>query len=76
MERKELEALLKKVKEGEASVEEAIEKLSLLPFVDIGFAKIDTQRSFRKKFPESIYCPGKSKERIKAIAKVLKEKNI
>jgi hypothetical protein len=76
MERKELETLLKKVKKGEISVEEAVEKLVFLPFTDIGFAKIDTHRSFRKKLPESIYCPGKTRERIRAIAKELHEKNI
>jgi hypothetical protein len=76
MERKELETLLKKVKKGEVSIKEALEKLAYLPFIDVGFAKIDTHRHFRKKLPESIYCPGKSREKIKAIAKELQAKKI
>ncbi len=62
-----VEELLKKVKEGSVSVEEAIKLLQHLPFKDIGFAKIDFHRRLRRGIPEAIYAPGKTKEQIKKI---------
>jgi hypothetical protein len=38
-------------------------------FCDLGFAKIDTDRKKRKGFAEAIYCPGKDRRHLKAIAK-------
>lgn len=38
-------------------------------FCDLGFAKIDTDRKKRKGFAEVIYCPGKDRLHLKAIAK-------
>jgi hypothetical protein len=46
------------------SIEQAIEKLRLLPFEDLGFACVDHHRQLRKGFPEVIYCPGKTTEQI------------
>jgi NCAIR mutase (PurE)-related protein len=37
-------------------------------FCDLGFARVDTDRLRRRGFPEAIYCPGKSREHIKAIS--------
>jgi NCAIR mutase (PurE)-related protein len=63
--------LLIKVQQGELSVEQALEKLRLLPYEDLGFAKVDHHRRLRQGFPEVIYCPGKSVEQITAIARRL-----
>jgi len=52
--------LLKEVKAGSLSIEEAMERLRGLPFEDLGFAKIDHHRSLRTGFPEVIYCAGKT----------------
>jgi len=38
-------------------------------FCDLGFAKVDTDRLRRRGFPEVIYCPGKTREEIKLIAR-------
>lgn len=38
-------------------------------FCDLGFAKLDTDRKKRKGFAEVVYCPGKSREHLKGIAK-------
>lgn len=43
--------------------------VSRLGFCDLGFAKIDTDRQNRRGFPEAIYCPGKTKDHLKHIAK-------
>ena len=37
-------------------------------FCDLGFARVDTDRLRRRGFPEAVYCPGKSREHIKAIS--------
>jgi pyridinium-3,5-biscarboxylic acid mononucleotide synthase len=41
--------------------------LRRIGFCDLGFAKIDTNRKFRRGFSEAIYCPGKRKEQIAKI---------
>lgn len=63
--------LLQAVQRGETSVAEALQALRTLPYEDLGFAKVDHHRLFRKGFPEVIYCPGKTPEQIVAIARRL-----
>lgn len=62
-----LQELLENVRDGRISVEEASERLRILPYEDIGFARIDHQRYLRRGFPEVIYCPGKTTGQIVAI---------
>ncbi len=40
-------------------------------FCDLGFAKVDIDRKRRRGFAEAIYCPGKTRENIKDIARQL-----
>ncbi|MHC4574992.1 MAG: nickel pincer cofactor biosynthesis protein LarB [Planctomycetota bacterium] len=74
MQAEQLRELLERVKAGDASVEEAIERLRRLPFEDLGFAHIDHHRQIRRGFPEVIYCPGKTTEQIVKIFAKLAEK--
>jgi pyridinium-3,5-biscarboxylic acid mononucleotide synthase len=67
--------MLERVKKGDMGINEALEKLKGLPFEDLGFAKIDHHRSFRKGFPEVIYCEGKTVSQIKDIVSSLMERN-
>ncbi|MFP4457273.1 MAG: nickel pincer cofactor biosynthesis protein LarB [Clostridia bacterium] len=60
MDKKNLDRLLKSVKEGKMEIEEASKILKSLPFEDLGFAKVDHHRELRSGFPEVIYCPGKT----------------
>jgi hypothetical protein len=60
--------LLEAVQSGATTVEEASKRLRLLPFEDIGFAKIDHHRQLRRGFPEVIFGPGKTPAQICAIA--------
>ena len=69
-----VEELLRKVKEGSMSIEEAMKELRHLPFKDIGFAKIDFHRRLRRGIPEVIYAPGKTKEQIRKIVEEMKGK--
>lgn len=64
MDAEKLKELLGRVKTGEISIDEAVEKLRHLPFEDVGFANIDHHRQIRCGFPEVIYCPGKTTKQI------------
>jgi NCAIR mutase (PurE)-related protein len=55
-----LRRLLKDVESGKLGIEEALSQLRLLPYEDIGFAKLDHHRSLRKGFPEVVLCQGKT----------------
>lgn len=65
--------LLEGVKDGSVSVDEALSKLKLKPFEDLGFAKVDLHRKLRQGQCEVIYGAGKTVEQIKAIAKALSD---
>jgi NCAIR mutase (PurE)-related protein len=66
-----LKKILEDVKKGGLSVNNAINKLKVLPFCDIGYAKLDTHRNLRRGCPEVIYCEGKTVSQIKGIFKEL-----
>ena len=65
--------LLEKLAAGEISVDDALLKLKLKPFEDIGYAKVDTHRSVRQGVAEVIYGAGKTTEQITGIAKKMLE---
>jgi NCAIR mutase (PurE)-related protein len=67
MDKKIIKKLLEDVKSGALEIEGAMEKLKVLPYEDLGFAKIDTHRAVRKGFPEVIFCQGKTSEQVKQI---------
>ncbi len=71
MDRDELRRLLSMVKEGEITVEEGLEELKGLPFLDLGFAMPDTHRAIRQGFPEVVLGEGKRPEDIAEIARSL-----
>jgi pyridinium-3,5-biscarboxylic acid mononucleotide synthase len=71
---KEVEKLLKDVKNGQTSIEKALEVLKNFPYTDLGFAKIDHHREIRTGYPEIIYCSGKAVEQVKEIFRVLSER--
>ena len=66
-----LKMLLTAVREGNISIEEGLEALKDLPFKDLGHAKIDVHRELRQKFPEVVFCPGKTPEQVKEIVACL-----
>ena len=73
MEQKAIRALLSRVKSGEVSVDEAILKLKMEPFEDLGFAKPDLHRGLRQGAAEVIYGAGKTPAQIRDIAAALRE---
>jgi pyridinium-3,5-biscarboxylic acid mononucleotide synthase len=74
MNAKDVEKLLKEVKSGETSIEEALDVLKNFPYTDLGFARIDHHREMRTGYPEIIYCAGKSIDQVKEIFRVMSEK--
>ncbi len=68
-----LRRLLQQVQQGEVAVEAAVEQLRLLPFVDLGEAKLDLHRSLRKGFPEVVLAAGKTPEQVRRIVERLIE---
>jgi pyridinium-3,5-biscarboxylic acid mononucleotide synthase len=71
---KEVEKLLKDVRNGQTSIEEALEVLKNFPYTDLGFARIDHHREMRTGYPEIVYCAGKSTEQVKEIFRVMSER--
>ena len=71
---KEVEKLLKDVKTGQTSIEEALEVLKNFPYTDLGFARIDHHREMRTGYPEIIYCAGKIIEQVREIFRVMSER--
>ena len=55
----EITSMLKQVRGGKLSVEDAVERLRTLPYEDLGYAKIDHHRSLRQGFPEVVFARGK-----------------
>ncbi len=71
---KEVEKLLNDVKNGETTVDKALDVLKNFPYTDLGFARIDHHREMRTGYPEIIYCAGKSVEQVKEIIRVMSER--
>ncbi|MEE8185411.1 MAG: nickel pincer cofactor biosynthesis protein LarB [Thermodesulfobacteriota bacterium] len=65
----ELKKLLENIKRGRLSINTALERLRVLPFVELGYATLDTHRSLRQGYPEVIFGEGKSPEQITFIGK-------
>lgn len=71
MKKEQLLEVLRGVKAGEISPEEALLEIKMEPIDDMGFARVDWQRELRQGSAEVIYGEGKKKEQIVSIAKSL-----
>jgi len=60
MDRETLKDILEAVRAKELKIEEAVERLSHLPYEEIGCAKIDHHRALRQGIPEVVFSEGKS----------------
>jgi hypothetical protein len=68
-----LRQLFEQVQSGKIEIDRAVDQLKQMPFVDLGFAKLDTHRDLRRGFPEVIFCPGKTVEQVADIFDSLAE---
>lgn len=62
-----LRALIDDIRAGKVTADEAVTRLRRLPFVDLGYARVDHHRALRQRFPEAVYAPGKSPEQCAGI---------
>lgn len=74
MSQRDIYQILEKVSNGELSPDEAVLKLKLEPFQDLGFAKVDHHRELRQGVAEVIYGAGKTPEQIIKIASSMRER--
>ncbi|MGQ9489104.1 MAG: nickel pincer cofactor biosynthesis protein LarB [Armatimonadota bacterium] len=70
-----IEGLLRAVREGTLSVEDALQQLRTLPYENLGFARIDTHRALRTGFPEVVFCQSKTTEQVLAILERLSNRH-
>lgn len=63
-----LRTLLEGFQSGDISLEATLQRLTNLPYDDLGFARIDNHRALRTGFPEVIFCQGKRPEQVAIIA--------
>ena len=59
--------LLNEVKNGEKTPEEAALFLRQSRYEEMGYAKLDTDRTGRQGFPETVFCQGKTPEQLRGI---------
>ena len=71
MDKHEIKDLLERVSLGSLSVDDAVLKLKMAPFEDLGFAKLDSHRQLRQGVAEVIYGAGKTPEQIQKIASAM-----
>jgi NCAIR mutase (PurE)-related protein len=71
MNEQQLTELLSAMRAGKISSEEAVARLKILPFEDLGFAKVDHHRALRQGFAEVIFGKGKTPKQVAEIAKTL-----
>jgi NCAIR mutase (PurE)-related protein len=67
MDRALIEALLNEVRDGRTAVSDALERLKVMPFEEMGFAKLDHHRALRTGMPEVIFSAGKTAAQVAAI---------
>jgi len=60
--------ILESVKSGRLSPADAVRELSVLPYEELAYAKLDHHRGLRQELPEVIFGRGKTVEQIVAIA--------
>jgi NCAIR mutase (PurE)-related protein len=75
MNRETLLKLLRDVRAGARSPDEAATRLRHLPYDDLGFARMDNHRALRQGFPEVVFCQGKTVDQVAAIARRIVERH-
>jgi len=65
----EITKILRDVRRGKLSVDDAMDRLRHMPYEDLGYAKIDHHRSLRQGFPEVIFARGKDPSQVEGIVR-------
>lgn len=64
MDRKAVMEILDGYRSGGLTPDEAVDRLKILPYEDLGDLKIDHHRALRQGFPEVVFCPGKTEDQV------------
>lgn len=75
MDVQQLQRILEQVRDGDTTIDDALNRLRHLPFEDLGFAKVDHHRAIRHGMPEVILGKGKDPDQVAAIAAALLAKS-
>ncbi len=67
MNREALIEMLNQLKRDEITLDEALARLSSMPFEDLGFARVDHHRALRHGGAEVVFCQGKTPAQVVAI---------
>lgn len=70
-----LRKLLAEVRDGTRSLDGALAALKSWPYEDLGYARLDHQRSIRKGFPEVVFGEGKTADQVAEMLLRLAEAN-
>ena len=73
MEERDVRKLLRKVADGETTVDAAVEDLKVAPFEELGYAKVDLQRGLRQGVSEVVYGEGKTSDQIAGICRAMRD---
>ncbi len=73
MDRKETRSLLQSVADGATSIDDALLKMSVAPYTDLGYAKVDNERGIRQGVSEIIYGQGKTATQIAGICNAMQQ---
>lgn len=60
---------------GDLAVAAAVDRLRILPYEDLGFARVDHHRKLRRGFPEVVFGAGKTPDQIATIVERLAARN-
>ncbi len=60
MDKQKLQEILAQVQAGSLDINQALEKLSILPYDDLGYARLDFHRALRTGMPEVVFCQSKT----------------
>src|SRR5947209_19771772 len=71
MQAQQLRELLEQVRGGKLDVELAARQIQAPPVVDLGYAHVDLHRRERCRFPEVIFCQGKTGEWVSVVVRQL-----
>jgi NCAIR mutase (PurE)-related protein len=67
--------LLEAVRDGRLDVDEGVNRLKALPFLDLGHTRLDTHRELRCGHPEVIYGASKTPQQVLEIARAILEQH-
>ncbi|MGH2344215.1 MAG: nickel pincer cofactor biosynthesis protein LarB [Chloroflexota bacterium] len=70
-----IRTMLAQVRAGVLTEDEALARLQVLPYEDLGYARLDTHRALRTGMPETVYCPGKTPAQVAGIMARLAERH-